>query len=147
MIFIFVFRYEELLPEAAPEQLRGENEEAFYLVDAYSLFQRLEIASEVVLGDLRTSHPSATTSGGTSFLPRHMWQLLRREIQKIVQNLYTELRIRGLTIPPPVPRMVIPSEIRCLEHSAYRDVRNFVIFKSIRHAVKHYFQHFRTMLL
>jgi hypothetical protein len=143
-LFHSFFRYEELLPEAAPDQTFGENEEAFYLLDAYNLFQRLEIASEVVLNDLRS--PSSTTSNA-AILPRQMWLLLRREIQKVVQNVYTELLIRGLPIPLPLARTAISQEIRCLEHSAYRDVRDFVIFRSMRHAVDHYSHNFRSILL
>jgi hypothetical protein len=139
----FFLRYEELLPEAATGQTFDENEEAFYLLDAYNLFQRLEIASEVVLNDLRS--PSSTTANA-AFLPRQMWLLLRREIQKVVQNVYTEMLLRDLTIPLPLARTAIPQEIRCLEHSAYRDVRDFVIFRSVRHAVNHYFHHFQSIL-
>jgi hypothetical protein len=128
------------------------SEDAVYLLEAYDLFQRLEIAAEIVLGDLRAAPSAAVPAGQShssaiSFRPRHMWSLLRREIQKVVQNLYTELKIRQLAVPPTLARAIISQQIRCVQHSAYRDVRDFVIFRSIRQTVHYFFQRFERILL
>ena len=119
-------------------------------MDAYDLFQRLEIAAELVLGDLPSTPSTSTTTAhagqSESFRPRHMWNMLRREIQKVVQNLYTELRSRGLLVAPPLSRNIISEEVRCVQHSAYRDIRDFVIFRSIRQVVYYYFDRFQSIL-
>ena len=131
--------------------LDNNAEDALYLLDAYDVFQRLEIAAELVLGDLRSSHSPPVSAhqselAAVDFLPRHMWSLLRREIQKVVQNLYTELRSRGLVVPSPLTRDVISRDIRCVQHSAYRDIRDFVIFRSVRQAVQYFFDRFQSIL-
>ena len=73
-----------------------------------------------------------------------MWRGLRRELKKIVAGVYTELvGGQGMTPPAPHTRAILPAALRCVQHSVYRDIRNFVVFRSIRDAAHFYHQIFK----
>ena len=111
----------------------GELAYADYLLDAYSVFQRLEIAVELLLAEAVVDNSPHSS----------MWSHLRREMKKIIQNVYTEVVREGMQPPAPLARRVISQDIRCMQHSVYRDIRDFIVFRSIKNATSFYYKIFQ----
>ena len=117
-----------------------KNDQAFsyadVLHDAYDIFQRLEMALELI-------QRGSADFQLTSFSTGNMWALFRREIQKIIQSLLSEMLNKEVSPPAPLTRGVISENIRCMEHSVYRDIRNFIIFRTINTSAHFYSRLFR----
>ena len=133
--FFFCCRYEDVLPSGSAvvssTTAQDQATMADYLRDAYSVFQRLELATEV-------AQASAATGDDEEFSGRQMWGLLRREIQKIIRSVYVEMAGLEMPAPAPLPRRTISAEVRCIPHSVYRDIRDFIVFRSIRQTTRFY---------
>jgi len=136
LILSFNFSYEDIVPSSSLMVNDRELSYADVLLDAYDIFQRLEMALELI------QHGSADFPL-TSFGARNMWSLFRREIQKILQNLLTEMMYRDVSAPVPLTRGVISENVRCMDHSIYQDIRNFIIFRSIKQSAHFYLRIFR----
>ena len=136
LILSFNFSYEDIIPNSSLMVNDRELSYADVLLDAYDIFQRLEMALELI------QHGSADFPL-TSFGARNMWSLFRREIQKILQNLLTEMMYRDVSAPVPLTRGVISENVRCMDHSIYQDIRNFIIFRSIKQSAHFYSRIFR----
>ena len=98
------------------------------LLEAYSIFQRLALSLEVVTTDLNHHQHSA----------HKMWRLSSRTVSNILSNIYTELVMKGVSIPEPLTRDIIPESMRCLPFSSYRDTRDFIILRHLMQAVEFY---------
>ena len=99
-------------------------------LEAYSIFQRLALSLEVVTTDLNHHQHSA----------HKMWRLSSRTVSNILRNIYTELVMKGVSIPEPLTRDIIPESMRCLPFSSYRDTRDFIILRHLMQAVEFYSQ-------
>jgi hypothetical protein len=113
----------EMLDENA-DQVSGESS----FLEAYSIFQRLALILEIVSTDLQ-HHQHATN---------RMWRASSRTVSNILRNIYTELVMKGVNIPAPLTRDIIPQSMRCLPFSAYRDTRDFIILRHLMQAAQFY---------
>ena len=99
-------------------------------LEAYSIFQRLSLALEVITTDLKHHRQYVN----------RMWRLSTRTVSNILKNIYTELVMNGVSIPAPLNRDTIPQNIRCLPYSSYRDTRDFIILRHLLQAAQFYSQ-------
>ena len=99
-------------------------------LEAYSIFQRLALAIEVVTTDLK-HHKHST---------HRMWRSSSHTVSSILRDIFTELVIRDVNIPVPLPRDVIPYNMRCLVFSTYRDTRDFIVLRHLMEAAEFYYQ-------
>ena len=114
-------------PELIPRRLKmldnftdkALSESSF--LEAYSIFQHLAISVEIVRNDQKHHHYSTNK----------MWRLITRTVNIILRNIYTELVMKGVTIPTPLTRNIIPEIIRCLPNSAYRHTRDFIVLRDL----------------
>ena len=122
--------YPEVIPEESEVITHNENvkvgEKSF--LEAYSIFQRLAIALEVILSD----------EAEKKSISSKMWRASNRMVNTILTNLYTELLTQGVDIPAPLPRNTLPQTVLCLQSDAYKDVRDFVILRHLRIASDFY---------
>ena len=100
---------------------------------AYLMFQKLYLASEIVVNDL------------DYYQMRNyfLWQRVHRLIEHILKNIYPEMRPMNEVRPnEPItgvlPRSIISEHIRCVPHSAYRDIRDFVLLRHVLSTAEHY---------
>ena len=108
-----------------------------HLQSAYTQFQRLEIAVEFIIAQ-EQSHQ--TQNNQFDFLPTNLiWRHIHRELQKIIQNLHTEIIGQGLVPQEPVLRSAIPFSVRCMGHAVHRDIRDLYIIK-ILHQVSSFYK-------
>ena len=99
-------------------------------LEAYSIFQRLALSLEIVTTDLQ--HNQHATN--------RMWRASSRTVSNILRNIYTELVMKGVNIPAPLTRYIIPQSMRCLPFSAYRDTRDFIVLGHLIQAANFYSQ-------
>ena len=107
---------------------QGSDESSF--LEAYSIFQRLALSLEIVTTDLQ--HHQHTTN--------RMWRASSRTVSNILRNIYTELVMKGVRIPAPLTRDIIPQSMRCLPFSAYKDTRDFIVLRQLMQAAQFYSQ-------
>jgi len=113
--------YPEVIPEWS-QILQGSDYHVLSqssVLEAYSIFQRLALSIEVVTID-HTQHRESI---------KKIWRMSRITVDNILRNIYTELVMRGVSIPAPLTRNIIPDTIRCLPFSAYRDTRDFLLLR------------------
>jgi len=118
--------YPEVIPEGFPI-LQGSDYHILSqssVLEAYSIFQRLAISIEVVTID-HTQHKQAINK---------IWRMSRITVDNILRNIYTEMVMKGISIPAPLTRNIIPDTMRCLPFSAYRDTRDFLLLRHILQA-------------
>ena len=123
-------------PDLIPRRLRMLDNstdnvlsESFFL-EAYSIFQHLAISVEIVTNDQKQHHCSTNK----------MWRLMTHTVNIILRNIYTELVMKGVTIPTPLTRNIIPDTVRCLSISAYRHTRDFIVLRDLLLAGQIYIQ-------
>ena len=97
------------------------------LLASYSIFQHLAISIEVVTIDHHHHHYT-----------NKMWRLITITVDNILKNIYTELVMKGISIPAPLTRNIMPSTMRCLPFSANRDIRDFLVLRHILEDVLSY---------
>jgi len=124
--------YSEVIPEESEVLADNGNvkigDKSF--LEAYSIFQRLAIALEVIIND----------EAEKKSISSKMWRASNRMVKVILMNLYTELYNRGVDIPAPLPRRTLPETILCLQSEAYKDVRDFLIMRHLQTASQFYLQ-------
>ena len=113
------------------EMFDVEPEDENHFSNAYSVFQKLQLTTEIILLDLKHNHPSKTRL-------RHIWRSVNNLIFNIIKNLFIELSHQQLPRAEPLTRSLIPRYFRCVHHSSYRDVRDFVILKHVLEEAKTY---------
>jgi len=106
----------KLLDNSANDRL---NESSF--LEAYSIFQHLAISIEIVTSDQKYHHHSTNK----------MWRLITHTVNIILRNIYTELVIKGVSIPIPLTRNIIPDTLRCIPISVYRNTRDFIVLRDL----------------
>ena len=102
----------------------------------YSTFQKLYIASEMILTDL--DHYNIQSDHA-----RRVWSLINSLLSNVVKNVYIELLHHsqpGSSLPPPVTRAFIPARVRCMRDTAFRDIRDFALLRQIHQSAKDYLQ-------
>ena len=135
----FLLRYESILAANSPVLTEEQLPYIDSLIAAYHTFQTMEIAVEFVLHQ-QSEHNPTIQSG---FLPPALiWQHVRREVQKIVQNLHSEIIGKEVIPPDPIARNVIPNNVRCMPHSIYRKIRDFSIMKNLHQTARYYHNYF-----
>ena len=103
----------------------------------YSAFQKLYIASEMILVDIQHHN----TQGENT---RRVWSLINSLLSSVVKNVYIELLHQaGSSLHPPVTRAFIPPRVRCMRDVAYRDIRDFALLRHIHHKAQDYLQSFQ----
>ena len=124
--------YPEIIPFGSEMLINSADHgpSTFSFLEAYSIFQRLALSLEVVTTDL--NHHQHST--------HKMWRLSSRTVSNILRNIYTELVMKGVSIPEPLTRDIIPDSMRCLPFSSYRDTRDFIILRHLMQAVEFYSQ-------
>ena len=115
--------YPSLISEYSPLPALSESS----LLAAYSLFQHLAISIEVVTTDQQHHHNT-----------NKMWRLSSIYVDSILKNIYIELVMKGVTIPSPLTRNIVPGTMRCLPFSANRDIRDFLILRHLLHSALNY---------
>jgi len=90
---------------------------------AYEKFQLLYLAIEVVKNDHR-HHEVALDI-------KVFWDDISELLLSITKNTYTELVMQGAEPSSELGGSRIPGYLSCLEHSAYRDTRDFVILRHL----------------
>ena len=95
------------------------NESSF--LEAYSIFQHLAISIEIVASDHKYHHHSTNK----------MWRLITHTVNIILRNIYTELVMKGVSIPIPLTRNIIPDTLRCIPISVYRNTRDFIVLRDL----------------
>ena len=100
------------------------------LLEAYSIYQRLALSIEVIIFDQVHHHHSTDK----------MWRKCTGMVDNILRNIYTELVMKGISIPKPLTRNLIPDTMRCLPFSAYRDTRDFIVLRHLLQATLGYSQ-------
>lgn len=98
--------------------------------DAYSTFQRLSLALEVVRLDLER-HEDGTAR------TQRLWIQLERGVGRVLEQLFTELEVQG-GAPAPLGRTLLPESLRCVRDSIGRDTRDFLILRSLLRAAQVY---------
>ena len=98
------------------------------LLASYSIFQHLAISIEVVTADHQHYHHYTDK----------MWRLITVYVDTILKNIYTELVMRGIFIPAPLARNIIPDTMRCLHFSANRHIRDFLVLRHLLHSALNY---------
>ena len=111
--------YPSLVLEYSPLPVLSQSS----LLASYSIFQHLAISIEVVTIDHHHHHYT-----------NKMWRLITITVDNILKNIYTELVMKGISIPAPLTRNIMPSTMRCLPFSANRDIRDFLV---LRHILEH----------
>ena len=98
----------------------------------YSSFQKLSIASEMILTDLQHHNILSEQTTG-------VWSVISSLLSSVVKNVYTELLHRPRSpLPSPVTRAFIPPRVRCMPQAAYRDIRDFALLRHIHRSSKDY---------
>ena len=115
--------YPALISEYSPLPVLSQSS----LLTAYSLFQHLAISIEVVITDQQHHHNT-----------NKMWMLSSRYVDRTLKNIYIELVMKGVTIPSPLTRNIIPDTMRCLPFSANRDIRDFLVLRHLLHSALNY---------
>ena len=90
---------------------------------AYSLFQKLHIASEIVFIDLM--HMDVRKANANHLF---LWKRIYDYSLSILKRLHIEMEYQKQSISL-LPRSELPDTIRCVEHSIRRDERNFYILR------------------
>ena len=90
---------------------------------AYEKFQVLYLATEVVNNDL--------VHHDVDFEIIRLWTDISNLLLDIIKNIYTEVVIQEAKPSSPLARSRIPRSLKCIEHSAYRDTRDFVILRHL----------------
>ena len=90
---------------------------------AYEKFQLLYLATEVVKND----HLHHDVDGEI----KEFWNDISNLLLDIIKNTYTELVMQDAEPSSELTRSRIPSSLRCIEHSVYRDTRDFVILRNL----------------
>ena len=116
--------YPSLILEYSPLPVLSDSS----LLASYSVFQHLAISIEVVTDDHQHHHHYTDK----------MWRLITIYVDTILKNIYTELVMRGIFIPAPLARNIIPDTMRCLPFSANRDIRDFLILRHLLHSALNY---------
>ena len=116
--------YPSLISEYSPLPVLSDSS----LLASYSVFQHLAISIEVVTDDHQHHHHYTDK----------MWRLITIYVDTILKNIYTELVMRGIFIPAPLARNIIPDTMRCLPFSANRDIRDFLILRHLLHSALNY---------
>ena len=107
------------------------------IICVYSAFQKLYIASEMILVDIQHYN---TQSEHT----RRVWSLINSLLSSVVKNIYIELLHQpDPSLPSPVTRAFIPSRVRCIRDAAYRDIRDFALLRHIHHKAQDYLKSFQ----
>ena len=97
------------------------------LLAYYSLFQHLAISIEVVTIDHHHHHYT-----------NKMWRKVSHTVDIILKNIFTELVMKGIPIPTPLTRNIIPNTMRCLPSFANRDIRDFLILRHLQQTALSY---------
>jgi len=116
--------YPSLISEYSPLPVLSQSS----LLASYSVFQHLAISIEVVITD-HQHHQQYTSK---------MWRLTSTTVENILRNIYSELVMKGISIPAPLARNVIPDTMRCVSFSSYRDTRDFIVLRHIMQAALSY---------
>ena len=120
--------------------LLQDTSKADKLTEAYDLFQRLALAAELAMVDMRHHGDYAARAGA-------MWKKSRAFAHRILGYLYAELELEaGVRTGPALPRSALGAGLRCAAHSVHRDVRDFVILQSAQRTVNFYVEHFDWLL-
>ena len=106
--------------------------------EAYLTFQKLHLSTEIILHDLKHEkrHP------GNRHKINQIWRTTHNLIFNIIKNLYTELNQQELPVKEPLSRSVIPGYYRCVQHSSYRDIRDFVTMRHVLEEATRYLDKF-----
>ena len=90
---------------------------------AYEKFQLLYLATEVVQNDLLHHDVDDDIM--------RLWSDISNLLLDIIKNIYTEFVMQEVEPISPLARSRIPRSLKCIEHSAYRDTRDFVILRHL----------------
>ena len=107
----------------------------------------MEIGLEFIVAQQSAMQTSTDASQFDFLPPTLIWRHMQREVQKIIQNLHTELVSLGVQPPEPVLRHTVPDHVRCMEHSVFKDIRDFYIMKSLLKVSEFYHNYFSNVLL
>jgi len=100
--------------------------------NAYSLFQKLHIASEIVLIDLMNMNVHKANGDHL-----YLWTNIKNYSLSIIKQLHIEMKINKKSISL-LPRSELPDTIRCVRDSSTRDKRNFFILRHMLEASRKY---------
>ena len=103
------------------------------MLEAYSIFQRLALALEIVIVDLNHNIDHSDRRA-----TKRMWRRSSLTVTNILKNIYADLVMKGLDIPEPIHRETIPNNLRCLQFTAFRDTRDFIILRHLKDAANYY---------
>ena len=115
--------YPALISEYSPLPALSQSS----LLASYSIFQHLAISIEIVTIDHHHHHYT-----------NKMWRMISHTVDNILENIYTELVMKGISIPAPLTRNIIPDTMRCLPFSANRDIRDFLVLRHLLHSALNY---------
>ena len=90
---------------------------------AYEKFQLLYLATEVVKNDLLHHDVDVEVI--------RLWTDISNLLLDIIKNIYTEVVMQEAEPGSPLARSRIPRSLKCMEHSAYRDTRDFIILRHL----------------
>lgn len=105
---------------------------------AYLTFQKLHLATEIILHDLKHENKYP----GTRHKINQIWRTVNSLIFNILKNLYIELNQQNVPTSEPLSRSFIPGYYRCVQHSSYRDIRDFVTMRHVLEEARRYLEIF-----
>ena len=90
---------------------------------AYEKFQLLYLATEVVKNDLFHHEVDVEIL--------RLWSDISNLLLDIIKNIYAEIVMQEMEPSSPLARSRIPRSLKCIQHSSYRDTRDFVILRHL----------------
>ncbi len=94
-----------------------------FFSSAYSSFQRVAVALDLVESELRRNGEFAAKFG-------RFWRLAQQTANRAAEAAFVLLRSRrAQSVPPMVPRSLVPRPLRCVAVESRRNLRDWVVLK------------------